>query len=56
VVDGFIPVAESLGLADELRSASSGRAFWQSIFSHWEKIPEDYASKIIHSIRLRKGI
>jgi elongation factor 2 len=56
VVDGFIPVAESLGLADELRSASSGRAFWQSIFSHWEKIPKDYASKIIHSIRLRKGI
>jgi len=56
VVDGFIPVAESLGLADEIRSVSSGRAFWQNIFSRWEKVPDDHASKIICSIRLRKGL
>ncbi|MEM1581372.1 MAG: GTP-binding protein [Candidatus Bathyarchaeia archaeon] len=56
VIDGFIPVAESLGLADELRSVSSGRAFWQSRFSHWERIPETYMLKTIYSVRLSKGL
>jgi elongation factor 2 len=56
IVDGYMPIAESLGLADELRSASSGRAFWQSIFSHWEKIPEDIMMVVIRSIRWRKGL
>jgi len=56
IIDGFMPVAESLGLADEIRSASSGRAFWQSVFSHWEEIPEDHLFKIIYFIRLRKGL
>ncbi|MEM1997374.1 MAG: GTP-binding protein [Candidatus Bathyarchaeia archaeon] len=56
VVDGLMPIAESLGLADELRSASSGRAFWQSRFSHWGKVPEEHMPKIVESIRIRKGL
>jgi elongation factor 2 len=56
IVDGYMPIAESLGLADDLRSASSGRAFWQSMFSHWEKIPEDIMMAVIRSIRWRKGL
>ncbi len=56
VIDGFIPVAESFSLADELRSASSGRAFWQSRFSHWEKIPKDRMAEVIRSVRHRKGL
>jgi len=55
IVDGFMPVVESLGLADEIRSASSGRAFWQSRFSHWGRVPEEHMPKTLESIRLRKG-
>ncbi|MBS7639135.1 MAG: GTP-binding protein [Candidatus Bathyarchaeia archaeon] len=56
VINGFIPVAESFGLADEMRAVSSGRAFWQSYFSHWERVPGEHAAHIIRSIRLRKGL
>lgn len=56
IIDGIMPVAESIELADELRSASSGRVFWQCRFSGWEKVPIDIMPKIIVSVRIRKGL
>jgi elongation factor 2 len=56
VITGFIPVAETFGLSAELRSATSGRAFWQSSFDRWEKIPEKLEAKIIKEVRKRKGL
>ena len=56
VVTGFIPVAETFGLSNELRSATSGRAFWQSVFDHWEKLPEKLEAKVISEVRKRKGL
>ncbi|MCW4026904.1 MAG: elongation factor EF-2 [Candidatus Bathyarchaeota archaeon] len=55
-VDGYIPVAETFGLAADLRSATSGHAFWQSQFDHWEKVPESLAAEIIADIRKRRGL
>jgi elongation factor 2 len=55
-ISGYIPVAETFGLAAEMRSATSGHAFWQSAFDHWEKIPENVASSIIQKTRKRKGL
>jgi elongation factor 2 len=55
-VDGYIPVAETFGLAADLRSATSGHAFWQSQFDHWEKVPESIAVEIITGIRKRRGL
>jgi elongation factor 2 len=55
-VTGFIPVAETFGLSQELRSTTSGRAFWQSTFDHWEKMPEKLEAKIIIETRERKGL
>jgi elongation factor 2 len=55
-ISGFIPVAETFGLAAELRSATSGRAFWQSMFDHWEKVPAKLEAKTIKEIRKRKGL
>jgi elongation factor 2 len=55
-VTGFIPVAETFGLSQELRSATSGRAFWQSTFDRWDKMPEKLAAKIISETRKRKGL
>jgi elongation factor 2 len=56
VITGFIPVAETFGLSEELRSATSGRAFWQSTFDHWEKVPAKLEGKVIWEVRERKGL
>jgi elongation factor 2 len=56
VVVGFVPVAESFGLARELRSTTSGKAFWQSSLESWERVPEKLAARVIEEIRKRKGL
>ena len=58
----FLPVAESFGFTQALRAATSGRAFPQCVFSHWEGLngdPFDPASKagiLVETIRARKGL
>jgi len=56
VVDGYIPVAETLGLTSELRTLTSGAAFWQTQFDHWGKVPEGRATQKIWEVRKRKGL
>jgi elongation factor 2 len=55
-ITGYIPVAETFGFSKELRSATSGRAVWQSLFDHWEKMPSKLAQEVIGEIRRRKGL
>jgi len=56
VISGFIPVSETFGFSKELRSATSGRAFWQSFFDHWEKMPHKLDSQVVADLRRRKGL
>ena len=56
VVNGYIPVAETFDLAQVLRSATGGRAFWQSQFSHWQLVPKSLLPKVVAEIRKRKGL
>jgi len=56
VISGFIPVSETFGFSKELRSATSGRAFWQSLFDHWEKMPKKLTLQVITDLRQRKGL
>ena len=56
VITSFVPVAETFGLSKQLRSASSGRAFWQSVFGHWERLPEKLSAKVITEVRKKKGL
>jgi len=56
MISGYIPVAQTFGLAADMRSATSGHAFWQSTFDHWEKTPENIALTIIQEIRKRRGL
>ncbi|UCE57836.1 MAG: elongation factor EF-2 [Candidatus Bathyarchaeota archaeon] len=56
MIKGFIPVAETFGLSAEMRSATSGHAFWQTQFDHWEKVPENIAATVIEEIRKRRGL
>jgi len=41
IITASLPVVESFGLADELRSKTSGAASFQLKFSHWEMIDQD---------------
>jgi elongation factor 2 len=56
VIAGYIPVAETFGLSAEMRSATSGYAFWQCTFALWERIPENVAAEVIKKIRGRRGL
>jgi len=56
VVKAELPVAESFGLADELRSSTQGRAFWATQFSHWAPVPESMQMDVISEIRKRRGL
>lgn len=56
VITGYIPVAETFGLSADMRSATSGHAFWQTAFDHWEKAPEGVAAEVIEATRERKGL
>jgi elongation factor 2 len=56
MINGFVPVSETFGLSAEMRSATSGHAFWQCTFDHWEKVPDNIATTIIRSIRERRGL
>jgi elongation factor 2 len=55
-VKAEMPVSESFGIADELRSSTQGRAFWATQFSRWALVPEQMQPEIIKQIRERRGL
>jgi len=58
----YLPVGESFGFTQSLRAATSGRAFPQCVFDHWEELAGDpmeagsKANDIVEGIRKRKGL
>jgi elongation factor 2 len=56
VIAAQVPVAETFGMAKRMRSATSGRAFWQNILDRWEPVPEKLAAEVILDVRKRKGL
>jgi elongation factor 2 len=56
IVKAEMPVSESFGLAEELRSSTQGRAFWATQFSRWAPVPEQMQIEIITKIRERRGL
>jgi len=62
MVKAYLPVNESFGFTAELRAATSGQAFPQCVFDHWQVQggnPLDEASKpgqIVLETRKRKGL
>ena len=53
---GEIPVSETFGLADDMRSATQGRAFWATEFLRWAPVPQGMLEELILKIRERKGL
>ncbi|KAK4535775.1 hypothetical protein CDCA_CDCA06G1800 [Cyanidium caldarium] len=62
ILKAFLPVVESFGFTADLRSATSGQAFPQMIFSHWDVVSGNpletgnLAYEFCKSTRLRKGL
>jgi len=56
IVKAEMPVSESFGLAEELRSSTEGRAFWATQFSRWAQVPEQMQPEIVSQIRERRGL
>ena len=61
-VKAYLPVSESFGFTAHLRSLTSGQAFPQCAFDHWDLIQQDpfdvksKAYEITMNIRKRKGL
>lgn len=62
-IKAYLPVIESFGFNSDLRQATSGQAFPQMVFDHWQQLPGgsplDPTSKVgqtVQDMRKRKGI
>lgn len=61
-IKAYLPVIESFGFTSTLRAATSGQAFPQSVFDHWELMPSDplqagsQTNQFVLDIRKRKGL
>jgi elongation factor 2 len=62
IVRAYLPVNESFGFSGDLRQATSGHAFPQCVFDHWQILPGDpfdpksKAGTIVTETRARKGM
>jgi len=61
-IKAYLPVNESFGFTAKLRQATSGQAFPQCIFDHWEAMngdpldPDSKVGSIVGQTRKRKGL
>ncbi|CAN6684291.1 unnamed protein product [Malus baccata var. baccata] len=61
-IKAYLPVIESFGFSSQLRASTSGQAFPQCVFDHWEMMSSDplepgtQASTLVADIRKRKGL
>ncbi len=55
-VKGTLPTAETIGIADEFRSATAGRSFFGYQFRGFEGVPSSLQEDLILEIRKRKGM
>lgn len=62
-VKAYLPVNESFGFNADLRQGTSGQAFPQMVFDHWQLLPggsptdaTTMSGKIVYEMRKRKGL
>jgi elongation factor 2 len=62
IITAFLPILESFGFTSVLRQNTSGQAFPQMVFNHWQPVNGDpleegsFSNQIIEEIRQRKGL
>jgi len=62
-VKAYLPVMESFGFNADLRAATGGQAFPQSVFDHWQILPggspldvKTMTGQVVTTMRKRKGL
>ncbi|KAI3832426.1 hypothetical protein MKX03_020660 [Papaver bracteatum] len=61
-IKGYLPIVESFGFSWQLKNATSGQAFPQCVFDHWEMMtydplePGSPGEDLVRDIRRRKGL
>jgi elongation factor 2 len=56
IIKAVLPVANSFGLAAEMRSETEGRAIWGAEFEKFEQLPRELQEQVIRDTRKRKGL
>ena len=56
IIDMLFPVRNSIKFAEDIRSSTSGKAFWQNEFHSFMEVPGQEAKKIISDLRFSKGL
>ncbi|KAF9107264.1 Elongation factor 2 [Mortierella sp. GBA35] len=56
IVKAHLPIAESFGFTADLRQATGGQAFPQSVYAHWQFMKDPKLIEKVLSIRKRKGL
>jgi len=56
VIKASLPVANSFGLAADLRGETEGRAIWGTEFERFEQMPRELQAQAIADTRKRKGL
>jgi len=56
IIEILLPVRNSIKFAEDIRSATSGRAFWQNEFYAFMEVPEQESNTIISDLRFKKGL
>ena len=62
IIKSYLPVAESFGFTEHLRSVTQGKAFPQCVFDHWQVVnsdpcdPTSKSGQLLDTIRKRKGL
>lgn len=61
-IKAYLPVVEAFGFSNTLRAATSGQAFPQCVFDHWQLMESDpmdassHSGKMVAGIRTRMGL
>jgi elongation factor 2 len=55
-IEILIPVRNSIRFAEDIRSTTSGKAFWQNEFYAFMEVPSNEAKGIIDDIKFHKGL
>jgi elongation factor 2 len=56
IIEVLLPVRNSIKFAEDIRSSTSGKAFWQNEFYAFMEVPNHEAIQIINDLRFMKGI
>lgn len=56
IIKTKLPVAEMIGLASDIRSATEGRGTFSMVDQNFEKVPMNMLDNIVRNIRQRKGL